>query len=237
MSAFHVDKAQIQLAQTRLLNLGFHLTVDGDFGAQSWAALMAYVGQTSKGDMHVALGRAAVLHFADAGINTGMRIAHCLAQSSVETAGFTRLVENLNYSALRLTQVWPARFRSTSAAQPFANNPEALANKVYGNRADLGNNQAGDGWKYRGRGTKQTTGRANYADVDRITGMPVINEPDLLADPDKGTLAGCVYWQERGCSSQADGDDIVSLTKRINGGMNGLAQRKVALTRAKRILL
>ena len=225
----------VRRAQERLRDIGFIIAVDGDFGAQSWATLMAYVGQKPKGEMHVALGRAAVEHFAAAGIDTGLRIAHCLAQSSVETGGFTRLVENLNYSALRLTQVWPARFRNIAAAQPYAHNPEALANKTYGGR--LGNIQPGDGWKYRGRGTKQTTGRDNYEVVESVTGMNVVSNPDQLADPDKGTLAGCVYWKERGCSALADADDIQALTRRINGGVNGLVDRKIALTRAKRIFL
>lgn len=209
--------------------------VDGQLGARTYAALMAHVGNTTMGEMHLDLGRAALKHFPGAAIVTPMRLAHTLAQSSVETGGFTRLVENLNYTAERIRAVWPSRFATVAAAAPFARNPEALANKVYGGR--FGNVRAGDGWKYRGRGTKQTTFRDNYAEVQAVTGLNVLDDPDQLADPDKGTLAGCVYWKAKGCNALADADDIEALTRRVNGGVNGLAERKAALLRAKKVLL
>lgn len=222
--------------QRRLVALGLDPgPVDGVIGPRTYAALMAHVGGRTMGEMHLDLGRAAARHFRGAGITTALRLAHTLAQSSVETAGFTRLVENLNYTAARIHAVWPARFPSVKAAVPFERNPEALANKVYGGR--FGNTAPGDGWRYRGRGTKQTTFRANYAEVEAVTGMNVVADPDQLADPDKGTLAGCVYWQAKGCNALADADDIEALTRHVNGGLNGLPDRKIALRRAKQVLL
>lgn len=212
------------------------VSADGIFGPKTYAALMAHVGRAGTvGTMQVALGAAAAKYFPSHQIDTPLRIAHCLAQACVETAGFTRLVENLNYSADRIRAVWPSGFPTAAAPQPFAHNPVALANRVYGGR--LGNIHPGDGWAYRGRGLKQTTGRANYEEVQKITGMPVVADPDLLADPDKGTLAGCVYWRERDCAALADADDLVRLTTRINGGLTGLDQRRQALARAKAVLL
>ncbi|WP_423606112.1 peptidoglycan-binding protein [Sphingomonas sp. MS122] len=222
--------------QRRLKALGLDPgQVDGILGTRTYAALMARVGAQPMGEMHLDLGRAAAKHFPAAGIITPLRLAHTLAQSSVETLGFTRLVENLNYTAERIRQVWPSRFASVAAAAPYARNPQALANKVYGGR--FGNTRPGDGWKFRGRGTKQTTFHDNYAALQEATGMNVLDDPDQLAEPDKGTLAGCIYWRERGCNALADADDIDALTVRVNGGRNGLPERKAALLRAKRVLL
>lgn len=222
-------------AQQRLQAHGYEIAIDGAFGAKSYAALLSFVGNARLGQMHASLGAAAAKHFPSHQVDTPRRIADFLAQSSVETRGFTQLVENLNYKAARIRAVWPKRFASVAAAEPFAHNPEALANKVYGGR--FGNVHLGDGWKYRGRGTKQTTFHDNYAEVQQITGLPVLASPDLLAEPDNGMLAGCIYWRERGCARLSDSNDFVELTRRINGGTNGLADRIAARQRAALILL
>lgn len=227
-----MDVPQIQL---RLKGKGYSLTADGVLGAATYAALFSAVGGTKLCAMHHALGEAAAVHFSDHKVDTGLRLTNFLAQSCVETRGFTVLVENLNYSARRLTQVWPKRFPSLAAAAPFARNPEALAERVYGGR--YGNVNAGDGWKYLGRGVKQTTFHDNYLQVEQITGLPVVAQPELLEQPDQGLLAGCIYWRERGCAEIADRDDIVALTKRINGGQNGLSERKAARFRAVQIVM
>jgi putative chitinase len=104
-----------------------------------------------------------------------------LGQVLHESGLLSRLEEDLNYSAQRLTQVWPNRFPDISAAQPYAHNPEALANNVYYKR--LGNSERGDGWRYRGRGLIQVTGKSNYAAVCRATQLDCLNNPDLLAQP------------------------------------------------------
>lgn len=221
--------------QRRLRAKGYIVAVDGDLGPQSYAALMAAVGLRPVGALHVALGKAAAKHLPGADIVTPLRLSHNLAQASVETAGFTRLVENLNYSADRIRAVWPSRFPTVESALAFAHNPQALAEKVYGGR--FGNDRPGDGWKYRGRGTKMTTFHDNYAEVEAVTGLNVLDDPDQLSDPDKGTRAGCVYWTAKGCNAIADRDDIDALTRRINGGVTGLAERRTALARAKMILM
>lgn len=164
---------------------------------------------------------------AAAGINTPLRLQHFLAQIYPETGGLKFVEENLRYSAKRLTEVWPGRFPTLAAAQPFANNPQALANKVYGGR--LGNNRSGDGWRYRGRGMMQTTGRSNY----RAAGYE--DDPDALADPATGLRAALTFWKDNGCNAIADRDDVAALRKRINGGSHGLADARAALAKAKRI--
>lgn len=222
-------------AQVRLQNLGYDVAVDGKFGAQSFAALLAYVGARGLCQMHRDLGVAMVQYLPVYQIESGLRVALFLGQSAVETGGFTRLVENLNYSAQRMHEVWPKRFPTVASAQPYDHNPEALANKVYGGR--FGNVNPGDGWKFRGRGLKQTTFHDNYKALQDATGLNVIDDPDQLADPVKGTIAGCVYWKSKGCNSLADQDNILEITHRVNGGENGLPERKNATARAKKILL
>lgn len=111
------------------------------------------------------------------GITDPLHQAAFLAQIGVESGALTQLTENLNYSAARLRQVWPSRFKSDAIAQQYAGNPQALANYVYGSRMG---NQPGteDGWNYRGRGLKQLTGRDNYAEYQRASGVPVLANPD-----------------------------------------------------------
>lgn len=161
------------------------------------------------------------------GIDTPRRIRHFLAQICVETGGLRAIEENLRYSAKRLTQVWPSRFKSIAAAKPYANNPEKLANKVYGGR--LGNTKPGDGWRYRGGGYIQTTGRHNYARAGYE------DNPDDLRNPAAGFAAAVTFWTDNGCNAIADRDDVTALRRRINGGAHGLADCKTYLARAKRI--
>ncbi|BCJ90049.1 hypothetical protein IZ6_07840 [Terrihabitans soli] len=169
-------------------------------------------------------------------ITTRRRVGHWLSHMSVETGGFTRLEENLNYkTAARIRAVWPSRFKTDAAAQPFVRNPVALAEKVYGNRRDLGNMQPGDGWKYRGLGPMQTTGRSNFQMVKNATGLDVIAEPDLLLDPDRGTEASALYFAKR-VAKHADADAPIASRKAVNGGTHGLAEFKAALARAYKAL-
>jgi putative chitinase len=162
-----------------------------------------------------------------AGITTPLRLQHFMAQIYPETGGLKFLEENLRYSAKRLRQVWPARFPTDASAQPFANNPEALANKVYGGR--LGNKEPGDGWRYRGRGMMQTTGRRNY----RAAGYE--DRPDDLRIPDVALNSALTFWKDNGCNAIADRDDVAALRKRINGGTHGLADARAALAKAKTV--
>lgn len=234
-------------AQQRLKDKGYDIAVDGDFGGKSYAALMSFVGnQTAVNQLRSDLGRAAAKYFPGAGIDRPLRVAHALAQQSVETGGFAKMVESLNYSCEGLRATFSSKRISDADCQRLgrkagqAANQEGIANLVYGGawgKQNLGNDQPGDGWKFRGRGAKQTTGRFNYGEVMKVTGIDVISNPDLLADPDAGMQAACIFWQKKNCNAFADKDDIVGLTKAVNGGTNGLEDRKKALARAKTILL
>lgn len=145
-----------------------------------------------------------------------------LGQVLHESLMLERLEEGLSYSADRLCQVWPKRFPSLADAQPYARNPEALANKVYGGR--LGNTQPGDGYRFRGRGALQVTGRDNYAVVGKTLGLDLVGNPDLLAQPAIALRASIAWW-ERNIPDSAMGD-IVRVTKGVNGGTVGLDHRR-----------
>jgi putative chitinase len=238
-------------AQTRLVAAGFPIGIDGDFGGKSYAALMSHIGRRTAVDpLREALGKAAARHFPGVEITTALRIAHALAQQSVETGQFGTMVESLNYrvaglvstfSRARISAADCERLGRKAGEPPLApDRQEAIANIVYGGafgREQLGNTQPGDGWRFRGRGAKQTTGRANYTRVKALTGIDVITNPALLEDPDTGMRAACVFWKDKGCNAFADADDIDGLTRRVNGGLNGIAERRAALVRAKAILL
>jgi putative chitinase len=163
-----------------------------------------------------------------------LRLAHFLAQVCHETGGLRVLVENLNYSAKRLTEVWPSRFPTLAAAAAFAHDPRALANKVYGGR--MGNVEPDDGWKYRGRGLLQITGRDHYARNGRELGIPLEEQPDLAITPEHALAVALETWRASGCDEPADHDDIVGVTRRINGGLIGLSDRRAWLAKTKRHL-
>lgn len=162
--------------------------------------------------------------FAKYGINNPLVLAHLMAQISHECGAGHDVVENLSYSPIRMTQVWPSRFPNTSAAAPYANNPRALANKVYNGR--MGNRTGSDdGWNFRGRGASQTTGREGYERVFKNTGLDVVNHPDILIDPQFFLLCGVADFINCGCLPYAKADDILNVTKRLNGGTVGFDQR------------
>lgn len=145
-----------------------------------------------------------------------------LGQVLHESCMLERLEENLNYSAERLTKVWPGRFPTIGSAAQYARNPQALANKVYGGR--LGNVAPGDGWAYRGRGLIQVTGRDNYALIQRLTGLRVLVLPDLLTHPMSALQASIAWWEKRVPDSTLG--DVERVTLAVNGGTNGLADRE-----------
>ncbi len=167
---------------------------------------------------------------------TGQRLEHFLAQVGHESAGLTALEENLSYSAARLCAVWPGRFPSSEAAAPFAGNPRALANRVYGGRMGNGDETSGDGWAYRGRGYIQLTGRAAYRETGRRAGLDLEVSPDLAAAPEHALAVACAFWSWRGLNALCDRDDLVAVTRRINGGSNGLADRRAWLDKVQRVL-
>ncbi len=170
--------------------------------------------------------------FARYRIDTPLLVAHVMAQLSHECGAGRDVVENLNYTAARMMQVWPSRFRTLASATPYAHDPRALANKVYNGR--MGNaSGSDDGWTYRGRGAAQTTGREGYARLAQATGLDLVNHPDLVNDPRHFLLCGVADFVACGCLPFARADDIVGVTRRLNGGTIGLAQRRAWLARWK----
>lgn len=192
------------------------------------------------------LARASVLEafqsaasaFDAAQVNTPLRQAHFLAQAAHETGGFSRLEEGLNYSAKRILEVFKS-VPSATLANRLANNPEALANYVYDDahrRNKLGNTQPGDGWRYRGRGIFQLTGRANYEAMGKRAQLPLLIQPELAISSRYLLPIALSFWTSRGLNAFADEDDLVSITRRINGGENGLGDRAAWLARFKEAL-
>ena len=165
-----------------------------------------------------------------AAINTRARIAAFLGQVGHESNSLNTLVENLNYSAERLTQVWPHRFPTLPSATPYARNPEKLANFVYASR--LGNEASGDGYRYRGRGLIQTTGRSNYVAAETFSKLPLVAHPELLQEKTPAAIAAAAFWQSKGLNVRADSGDIEGITRLVNGGLLGLDDRKAITQRA-----
>lgn len=167
-------------------------------------------------------------------IGTPKRQAAFIGQCAVESANFTRLQENLKYSAQRLMQVWPSRFPNISMAQPYANNPEKLANFVYAGR--MGNLQDGDGWQFHGRGLIQLTGRENYENCGNGIGVDLINDPDLLLTPQYAALSAGWFWNKKSLNALADTQEYGTMTRRINGGTTALDERIAKITKALQVL-
>lgn len=168
------------------------------------------------------------------GINTPPRLWQFLANIAAETGGFTIYVENMNYSAQRLTEVWPTHFKTLDFAKQYEHDPEKLANYIYAdaNRLPayrLGNTQPGDGWKYRGRSLIQNTGRAAY------TKIGYADNPDALADPRIGLTAAIAEFVDSGCLALADKGDTEGVRRRINGGLNGIEAVRMYLDKAKTV--
>jgi putative chitinase len=164
-------------------------------------------------------------------INTPQRQAAFLSQIGVESAGLTELVENLNYSEQALLLTWPDHFNAvTSAAYGrTASHPAdqvMIANIAYGGRMGNGNAESGDGFRFRGRGAIQLTGRANYREAGIALGLPLDAEPDQAAQPHAAALVAAWYWWQHGCNAMADAGLIDAITQSINGGTNGLPERQ-----------
>lgn len=154
-----------------------------------------------------------------------------LAQLAHESAMFERMVESLNYTkAAQIRRTWPKRFANISAAAAFVRKPERLANFVYANRLGNGDAASGDGWKYRGRGLIQVTGKDNYSDAGEALGLPLLEEPELLEEPVRAADAAGWFWKSHGLNRFAS--NINACTRAINGGLNGLPDRMRLYNRA-----
>ena len=155
-----------------------------------------------------------------------------LGQVLHESAGLERLSENLNYSAERLCVVWPGRFPTLADARPYAHNPEALANRVYGGR--MGNTRPGDGWRFRARGPIGLTGFDNYTFVGDLIGQDLTVMPELMEQPRYALEATIAWWEDRIPDSMLG--DPERVTRRVNGGLIGLADRQALTDAAGRAL-
>ncbi len=159
-----------------------------------------------------------------------------MAQLAYESAGFKALVESLAYKAETLVKVFPNRVKTLAQAQSLvAQGPAAIAEAIYGNRTDLGNTQAGDGYKYIGRGFIMITGRANYTHFGALMAQPLVDQPQLLQQPAYAAQAAAAFWKANNINAKADADDISGVTKLVNGGLNGLDGRTALLKTAKTI--
>jgi putative chitinase len=161
------------------------------------------------------------------GITTNLRLAHFLAQCALESNGFKATVENLNYSAQRLMQVFPKYFRGVDPAA-YANNPAKIGNRVYANRMGNGNEASGDGFKFRGRGYIQLTGKTNYTSFSNFIGEDCVASPDLVATT--YPLASAAFYFNSNniwaiCDQGASDATVTKVTKAVNGGTTGLAER------------
>lgn len=162
-------------------------------------------------------------------INTPQRIAAFLAQCGHESGGWTVFEENLNYSAKGLNGIFKKYFPTLESAVPYERKPEKIANKVYGGRMGNGPESSGDGWKYRGRGPIQLTGKSNYTQFAKDMfddWQNVLENPDwVTADRDFALMSAIWFWNKNGLNKWADVGDIKELTRRINGGYIGLEDR------------
>lgn len=173
--------------------------------------------------------------FPQYGIDTPQRIAGFIAQCGHESAGFTVLEENLNYSEKGLMATFPKYFRDRSPAA-YERKPEAIANVVYANRMGNGSEKSGDGWKFRGRGVIQLTGFENYTNFGKAVGKDVDQVIKYLSTKKGALHSACWYWDSRNINATADAGDIVKMTKQINGGTIGLEDRKKHYEHALEIL-
>ena len=175
-------------------------------------------------------------------INTPERVAAFIAQTAHESGGYTMLVENLNYSDTTMAAVWPNRFAVLGAdkkpikengknvpnafAKALHRKPEAIANTVYSNRMGNGTIESGDGWKHRGMGLKQLTGKDNHKRCGDSLGVDFVSEPSLLLEPKWAAMSAGWFWSTNKLEVFADNDDLEGQTKKINGGLIGIDDRK-----------
>jgi putative chitinase len=197
------------MLDARRLQTNLRVPVDGIIGAGTLTALFIRMGAAPA--IAAELGLAANVHFRTYGIlDNGLRLAHFMGQCGHESGGF-RFME----------EIWGP----------------TQAQRGYEGRKDLGNIQPGDGRRYQGRGPIQLTGRTNYRRVGRQIGIDLESHPEIVSHPSLGLLVGCVYWADRKLNAKADADDLMGLTRSINGGTNGLVDRKAQTAKAKALIL
>jgi putative chitinase len=159
-------------------------------------------------------------------ITTPQRVAAFLAQCAHESGGFVFLKENLNYKAASLRRVFPKYFTDDATAAAYAGRQEMIANRVYANRMGNGDEASGDGWRYCGRGLIQLTGKNNYTFFAASLDIPVEEASEYLQTFEGAVQSACFFWEQNKLNQWADAGDILTLTKRINGGTIGLEDRQ-----------
>ena len=169
------------------------------------------------------------------GIDTPERRAGFLSQVAHESALLTQLAENLNYSADALLHIFPRHF-DQAAAHAYQRNPQRIANRVYAGRMGNGDEASGDGYRFRGRGLIQITGRDNYRSCGAALNEPLLETPELLSTPADAALSAAWFWSSHGLNDLADRKDVAAMTKRINGGIIGLEDRERLFAQATDIL-
>jgi putative chitinase len=170
------------------------------------------------------------------GIETPKRMAAFLAQVAHESAGLRSLEENLNYSMQGLLATWPNRF-SRDEAREYAKNPERIANKAYGGRMGNGPESSGDGWRFRGSGLFQLTGREDFTAFGKAHGIPTDAMPELVRAQDwPAAMSAAWEWDRKKLWAFADTGDIDTVSKKLNGGTNGLEERRVHYIQACKVL-
>lgn len=178
--------------------------------------------------------------FPDYEINTPRRMAAFIAQCAHESGGFMVLKENLNYKPASLRKIFPKYFPNDEIAQQYCSKPnkqEAIANRIYANRMGNGDESSGDGYRFCGRGLIQLTGRSNYQSFADSLEMKIEDVPEYLATFEGAAQSACWFWETNGLNKYADSGDILNLTKRINGGIIGLEDRKKHYDHALHILV
>ena len=158
-------------------------------------------------------------------IDTKTRVSYFLAQCIHESAGFKRLQENLNYRATGLRKVFSKYFPTDELALEYEHKPEMIANRVYGNRMGNGPEESGDGFKYRGRGLIQLTGKNNYMSLSNDIKVPLESLLDYLVTPYGAIHSACWFWNKNKLNQWADKNDMINLTRKINGGSIGIEDR------------
>jgi len=170
-------------------------------------------------------------------INTQLRVCHFLAQVGHESGGFNTMLENLNYSADGLQKIFKKYFPDATAAAAYARNPEKIANKVYGGRMGNGPEASGEGWKFRGRGFIQLTGKDNYTKFAAAIGKSLDDTVKYLETVEGGIESAAWFWNSRNINAKADADDLTAVTKLVNGGTHGIDDRKKKLEAAKAVIV
>lgn len=169
-------------------------------------------------------------------IDSPLRVAAFIAQCSHESGGFNVLRENLNYRAQSLRRVFPKYFPTDELAMAYEKRPEMIANRVYANRMGNGPEESGDGYKFSGRGLIQLTGKNNYTLFAENIGMNIEEVPEYLETFEGAVRSACFFWQQNNLNPLADKGDILTLTKRINGGTIGLEDRIKYYNKALQVL-